>query len=257
MDNSQHIQKARKSIKERLSVDDLIAKLVKAADDVEKAENILFEGVFDVYFLYFPEAAALLKERESFVAALSDRLERKDVSEKLKITDDSMGYDLAEEDKSLLSLQINELKNLSSVRKLIKERLAEVIRQKYPNLYAVAGESVAARLIMLSRGTRKMIMMPASKIQVLGSETSLFTGGKVRTPKYGVIFKHPFVEKADQSTRGKIAKVVASYILLAVKTDTFLGKDKGDELNNEMKEKINKISDTKQKSRDRSNRTAN
>jgi nucleolar protein 56 len=240
MDNSEFIKIARKAIKERLSLGDLITKLVNLIDEMEKAENTLFKGIFDLYFMYYPEAASLLREREPFIETMAKGFERKEVSAVLGIPESSMGYDLSDEDKSVLSLQINELKNVSDVRTMTKNHLAALIVKNYPNTYAIAGDIVSARLIALSGGIRRLSFMPSSKIQVLGSESALF-GGSKRTPKYGVIYKIPLIEEAQQDKRGKIARAVAAKISMAAKIDMFSKKDESPALKKQLDTEIARI----------------
>ena len=243
MDNSEYIKSAKKTLKERLSLGDLITKLVNMIDETEKSENTLFEAVYDLYFMYFPEAAALLKDRDVFIETLSKGAERGEVSKTVRINEGSMGYDLSPEDKSVLSLHINELKNLYDLREFTKTYLDKIIMENYPNLYRIGGYMVIARLIMLARGLQKLAFMPSSKIQVLGAEKALFShfkNGK-SSPKYGVIFKNPVIENAPIDKRGRIARALASKISLAAKMDLFSKSDRGDELKNKLDLEIRRI----------------
>lgn len=243
MDNQDYIRRARKTLKEGLSLGDLITKLVNLIDETERAENTLFEAIYDLYFMYYPEAAALLKERDEFIATISGGVDRVDVGNVLKISVESMGYDLSGDDRSLLSLHVNELKNLSDMKNFTKTYLEKVIRENYPNIYEVAGYMVAARLIMLSGGLKPLAFMPSSKVQILGAEKALFSHfrkGK-SSPKYGVIFKIPTIEGAPQEKRGKIARVLASKISMAAKLDLFSKKDGSAILKEKLEEEIDRI----------------
>ncbi len=240
MDNSEFVKIARNAIKDRLSLGDLITKLVNLVDETEKAENTLFKAVFDLYFMYYPEAAAMLKDREQFIETLVKGFERGEASILLGIKNESMGYDLSDEDKSILSLQINELKNLSDIKNMVKDHLSGIIRNNYPNLCAIAGDLVAARLIALSGGIKQLAFMPSSKIQILGSESTLFSGSK-RTPKYGVIYKIPYIEGAQQDKRGRIARIAASKISTAARIDLFSKKDESNSLKEQLEIEIDKI----------------
>jgi nucleolar protein 56 len=243
MDNSDYIKRAKKTIKERLSIGDLITKLVNLIDETEKSENTLFEAVYDFYFMYYPEAAALLKERDSFIKLLTVNQDRKEVAAALNIPENSMGYDLSIDDKSILNLQINELKNLSDLRSFTKSYLEKIIMDNYPNLYNIGGDMVSARLIMLSGGIKRLAFMPASKLQVLGAEKAMFLHqrkGK-SSPKYGVIFKNPTIEGAPQDKRGKLARALASKLSLAAKMDLFTKKGVSENLKIEFDKEVKRI----------------
>ncbi len=61
-----------------------------------------------------------------------------------------------------------------------------------PNVRAVAGALLGARLIALAGSLQNFAMRPASTIQVLGAEKALFRSLKTgaRPPKHGLIFQH-------------------------------------------------------------------
>ncbi len=250
MDNSEFLRHARKTIKSRLSVDDLVTKLVELVDETEKAENTLFKAIYDVYFLYFPEAAALLQDRDTFIKTASEGILREDVANRLGMSKDSMGYDLDEGSIQLLTSQVNELMNLSLMMDMVKKHLEDTMSKNYPNLAAIAGGMVGARLLDLSNGITKLAFMPSSKIQILGAEKTLFMRRKGRkaSPKYGVIFKNPLIEGAAQTVRGRIARALSSKISLAAKTDQFSGEDRSASIAKDLAEEIKRITDGAKKS---------
>ncbi|HID25491.1 MAG TPA: C/D box methylation guide ribonucleoprotein complex aNOP56 subunit, partial [Thermoplasmata archaeon] len=57
-----------------------------------------------------------------------------------------------------------------------------------PNLAAVAGPLLGARLITLAGGLDRLARMPASTIQIIGAERALFRykHGEGTPPKHGV-----------------------------------------------------------------------
>ncbi len=242
MDNSIFLENAMKKIKEGWSVDDLIRKLIAFSDSVEKAENTLFEQLYDIYFLYYPEAASMFKERDNFIKVIDNGVERVHAAEYLKINADSMGYDMNDEDLQIVSLSVNELKNIAALKKLVDERLNSIVSANYPNLSVVLGSEIAARMIYIGRKGKALASMPSSKLQVLGAEKAMFASRKKKaTPKYGVIFHHKYLAEADENIKGKIAKVIASYASLAVKTDIFSKKNESETILKDMEEKIEKI----------------
>lgn len=242
MDNKEFIEKARKKIKEGLSVDDLIRKLIAFSDSLEKGENTIFEQLNDLYFLYYPEAADKLKERDRFIEVLRESCDRKSISQKMDIPLESMGFDLEDEEIQLLSLSINELSNISDLRKVVNDRLNEVIRKNYPNLNAVLGSEIAARIIYLAGSAYSLMLMPSSKIQVLGAEKAMFAARKKKaTPKYGVIYNHELMLPVSDKLKGKVAKVIAAYTSLAVKTDVLSKEDKSGKIMEKMLKDINKV----------------
>ncbi len=253
MDNLEYIRRARKTLKGGLSLGDLITKLVNLIDETEQAENTLFEAIYDLYFMYYPEAAVLLRERDKFIEIVSGGVERIDVGNALKISTDSMGYELSADDRSLLNLHVNEIKNLSDMRNFTKTYLDKLIHDNYRNLYEIASYMIAARLIMLSGGIRQLAFMPSSKIQILGSEKALFSHFKKgkSSPKYGVIFKNPAIESAPQEKRGKIARALASQISMAAKLDFFSKRDDSVNLREKLEKEISRITENGTKKNNR------
>lgn len=242
MDNNEFIEKARKKIKDGLSVDDLIRKLIAFSDSLEKGENTIFEQLNDLYFLYYPEAADKLKERDKFIATLKESCDRKSTSEKLAISIESMGFDLNDEDIQLLSLSVNELNNISDLRKVVNDRLNDIIKKKYPNLNAVLGSELSARIIYLAGSSSSLMLMPSSKIQVLGAEKAMFAARKKKaTPKYGVIYNHEIMLSVPENLKGKMAKVIAAYTSLAIKTDVLSKEDKSSIIMEKMLKDVEKV----------------
>ncbi len=242
MDNSSYVTLAKETVKRNLSVDDLIKKLINLIDMGGKSENTLFEAVYDLFFLYFPEAANLSQTKESFAKITANGVGRKEVSGILGIDGGSMGYDFDDDDLQLLSTVVNELGNVHILLDMVGQRLERIMASRYVNLTRVSGYELSARLVSLSGGIKKLAYMPSSRIQVIGSDKSRFSRrSAARGPKYGVIFKHEKVEAADQSRKGRVARIVASKISMAAKLDLFSGEDKSAALIEEMDREIAEI----------------
>jgi len=97
------------------------------------------------------------------------------------------------------------------------------ILQTAPNLAALAGPLIGARLIALAGGIERLAMLPASTIQLLGAEKALFRYKKEggRPPKHGILFQHPLVNRAQRQDRGRRARTLAATLTIAVKADVF------------------------------------
>jgi nucleolar protein 56 len=240
-DNSKYVEEAKKRIKEQLSLDDFIRKLVSMESETKKAENTLFKALFDTYFLYFPEAANLIKDKEAFISALSKGVKRDEISSYLGISADSMGYNLSDSDLSAITDSFNQLVGLSGLRTMIELKIDSILEENYINLFKVAGPDIAAKLISLSGSLKNLSEMPSGKLQVLGAEKSIFGGKKAKTPKYGVIFFHPEIQAASDKLKGRIARVVASKTSLAAKVDFFSKEDKSGLILKKMRKEVDKI----------------
>lgn len=64
-----------------------------------------------------------------------------------------------------------------------------------PNLCAMVGELVGARLISHAGSLVSLAKYPASTVQILGAEKALFKAIKTKknTPKYGLIYQASIV----------------------------------------------------------------
>ena len=78
-----------------------------------------------------------------------------------------------------------------------------------PNLTAVVGELIGARLISHAGSLLNLAKHPASTVQILGAEKALFKALKTKhdTPKYGIIYhaqvSHKFSAVARALTNNK------------------------------------------------------
>lgn len=129
------------------------------------------------------------------------------------------------------------------IKKIIEEKnnkidyISEMMEKQCPNINAVAGPLIGAKLIAHAGSIEKLAMSAASKIQLLGAEEALFrhlkTGSK--SPKHGVIHDHQLISTAKFKDKGKMARRLADKISIAAKVDFFKGKFIGNKLKEELK----------------------
>ena len=105
-----------------------------------------------------------------------------------------------------------------------------------PNLSAILGTAVGARILGRAGSLKRMASLPASTIQVLGAEKALFRSLKTgsQPPKHGLLFQHAMVHAAPRWQRGKIARAVAAKAVIAARVDVY-----GEGLNQTLLEKLN------------------
>ena len=133
----------------------------------------------------------------------------------------SFGINLYNDDLiSILSLcgqiiAFSDLKNL--LQKFIKNRMYTIA----PNLTAIVGEKIGARLILQSGSLSNLSKHPASTIQILGAEKSLFKSFKSKKlpPKYGIIYHASLINSATINLRGKISRITAGKIAISARID--------------------------------------
>jgi len=187
----------------------------------------------------------LIEKHEKFAKIVSDYGLRNKIREKelSDFKETSMGIDLSEKDEIILKEYATKIKELYKLREHIEKYVDHVMKEVAPNLRELAGPLLAARLIALTGGLEKLAKKPSSTIQLLGAEKALFRylRGRGRSPKYGLLFTHQFIQNAPQNKRGKIARVLASKLSIAVKIDYYGNEDRSKELRKDLEERINKI----------------
>ena len=107
-----------------------------------------------------------------------------------------------------------------------------------PNISTLAGPVLAAKLIAKAGSLRRLAMMPASTIQVLGAEKALYRAVKTKTrpPKHGLIFQHSYINGAPKGLRGKRARHFAAKLAIAARADAFTGNNIAESLKKDLEE---------------------
>ena len=110
------------------------------------------------------------------------------------------------------------------------------MKEEAPNISAILGTAVGARVLAHAGSLKRLATMPASTIQILGAEKALFRSLKTgaNPPKHGILFQHATVHAAPRWQRGKIARAVAAKAAIAARVDVF-----GGGLNDTLLEKLN------------------
>jgi nucleolar protein 56 len=92
---------------------------------------------------------------------------------------------------------------------------------KAPNLSALLGPLLAARMLAQAGGLARMARLPASTIQVLGAEKAFFEHlrGRAPPPRHGLLFLHPDLQSAPRKARGKLARALAGKTAIAARLD--------------------------------------
>jgi len=111
-----------------------------------------------------------------------------------------------------------------------------------PNLSALAGPVLAARLVSLAGGLEALAKKPSGTLQVLGAEDALFAHlqGGAPSPKHGVIYTHEYVRGTGPEQRGSAARALAGKLTIAARVDHY-GGDRRPELDRELDDRIERI----------------
>lgn len=108
-----------------------------------------------------------------------------------------------------------------------------------PNLAALAGPTLAARLCSLAGGLDELAKKPSGTLQVLGAEDALFAHlrGDAPSPKHGVIYTHDYVRNTHPAERGSAARALAGKLTIAARVDHYSG-DRRPELDEELDDRM-------------------
>lgn len=108
-----------------------------------------------------------------------------------------------------------------------------------PNLSALAGPVLAARLVSLAGGLEELARKPSGTVQVLGAEDALFAHlrGHAPSPKHGVIYTHEAVRGTRPEDRGSAARALAGKLSIAARIDHYSGEYRP-ELAHELEDRI-------------------
>merc|ERR1712080_88854 len=111
--------------------------------------------------------------------------------------------------------------DFAAYREQLSNYLSARMKAIAPNLTALVGELIGARLIAHAGSLTSLSKAPASTIQILGAEKALFRALKTKhdTPKYGLLYHASLVGQATGKNKGKISRVLAAKTALAVRVD--------------------------------------
>merc|ERR1712054_80282 len=133
---------------------------------------------------------------------------------------------------------------LSDYRKSLHDYLKAKMDLVAPNLSALIGEIIGARLISHAGSLINLAKYPASTVQILGAEKALFRALKTKgnTTKYGLIFHSTFIGRAQQKNKGRISRYLANKCSIASRIDCFSDEATtvfGEKLKDQVEERLN------------------
>ncbi|KQK14761.1 probable nucleolar protein 5-2 [Brachypodium distachyon] len=222
-------------------VDTMIIQAIGLLDDLDKELNTYAMRVREWYGWHFPELTKIVADNIHYAKAVKMMGNRVnavnlDFSE---ILPEEVEAELKEAAVISMGTEVNDL-DLLNIRELCDQVLAlsEYRAQLYdylksrmntiaPNLTALVGELVGARLIAHGGSLMNLAKQPGSTIQILGAEKALFRALKTKhaTPKYGLIYHASLIGQAAPKHKGKISRSLAAKTALAIRYDALADGD--------------------------------
>ncbi|MFC2162380.1 NOP5/NOP56 family protein [Candidatus Altiarchaeota archaeon] len=210
---------------------------IASLDDLENVVNKLVERLREWYSIHFPELDLNVEDHETYARLVSKLGFRKNFSQGktgldprheeviIKHSHNSMGAKIDDAEIKPIKQLADRIISVYDTGKMIEEYVNDRMTEVAPNISALAGPLLGARLITLAGGLNRLSILPAGTIQVLGAEDAFFRFLKTgkRPPKHGVIFTCPEIRQAPKSKRGKLSRTLAAKIALASRADMYKG----------------------------------
>ncbi|KAG9266267.1 nucleolar protein 56 [Astyanax mexicanus] len=241
--------------------DNMIIQSIALLDQLDKDINTFSMRVREWYGYHFPELIKIVSDNATYCRLAKLIGNRKELSEEslesleevtmdsakaqaiLEASRSSMGMDISPIDLINIESFSSRVVSLSAYRQELQEYLRSKMGQVAPNLAALIGEVVGARLISHAGSLTNLAKYPASTVQILGAEKALFRALKTRgnTPKYGLIFHSTFIGRAAAKNKGRISRYLANKCTIASRIDCFSELPTsvfGDKLRDQVEERL-------------------
>ncbi|KAI0035641.1 Nop domain-containing protein [Vararia minispora EC-137] len=211
-------------------VDTMVIQAIALLDDLDKEINIYAMRVKEWYGWHFPELTKIITDNLAYAkvvktmgfrtnAATTDfaAILPEDLEATVKAAAEiSMGTEISDSDIAHIHALCDQVISISAYRSQLAEYLRNRMVAIAPNLTALVGELVGARLISHAGSLLNLAKHPASTVQILGAEKALFRALKTKhdTPKYGLIYHASLM-----------ARMVATKTALSVRVDALSDPD--------------------------------
>lgn len=237
-------------------VDTMIVQAIALLDDLDKELNTYAMRVKEWYGWHFPEMGKIVNDNLAYArvilsmgmrtsAAKADLAEilPEEIEAAVKAAAEiSMGTEITTEDLENIQALAEQVVSFTEYRQQLSGYLSARMAAIAPNLTALVGDLVGARLIAHAGSLMNLAKSPASTIQILGAEKALFRALKTKhdTPKYGLIYHASLIGQATGKNKGKIARMLATKAALGLRVDALAdwsaeGEGKGDLITEEEK----------------------
>lgn len=216
-------------------IDTMIVQAIGLLDDLDKELNNYAMRVKEWYGWHFPELAKILNDNLAYAKlvlkmGMRTNWETSDLAEILPeelegsvkaAADRSMGTEISQDDLENIQALAEQVVGFSEYRQQLAGYLTARMNAIAPNLTALVGELVGARLIAHAGSLTNLSKSPASTLQILGAEKALFRALKTKhdTPKYGLIYHASLIGQATGRNKGKMARVLAAKASLGLRVD--------------------------------------
>lgn len=240
---SRLVKQNRSAVSQGLSGPDThVVRAVQTMKNVESLFNLLYEQTIEWYSLHFPELKQAVRDPSVQLSMVIRMGSRKDfsaeglqhffsdetsVSRVVGMVERSSGGDISPSSLKAIQGVARVALQLKEEQRSLQDFVSRQIIELAPNLSSLGTPLIAAQLLGKAGSLKRLAEMPASTIQVLGSEEALFSHikNKTRPPKHGFIFNHPYIKTLPKHARGRMARTLSGKLAICIRMDVF-GKDR-------------------------------
>jgi len=262
------LEKAKKQTQEALlRKDALIIQAVRSLDDFDDVKSLLQQRVAEWFKINFPD----LRANDELVAKIAAEFGGKENFEEsklagivgeskanaiMRVKGESFGAEFDAEDAKAIQTLAKQSIAIAEARKQTEEYVKALAEGELKNVSCLLEPILAARLLALAGSLKNLAEMPASTIQVIGAEKSLFKHLRSHThpPKHGIIFQFPAINSAPKHQRGRIARALAAKIAIAAKADFYTKNYIAPKLKEDFERRLEEIRKTPEKPKARQKR---
>jgi len=226
--------------------DNMIIQSIALLDQMDKDLNTFAMRVREWYSWHFPELKDIVKDMYMYARCAAfiqnkkslctvEGAEEKEQGLVEILGDDQLAQAVVAAARTSMGMDCNvvdmlnivnfsqRMVKLSEYRKELANYLSDKMSLVAPNLKAILGDVVAARLISKAGSLTNLAKAPASTVQILGAEKALFRALKTKTntPKYGLIYHSTFIGRAAAKNKGRISRYLANKCSIATRIDSF------------------------------------
>jgi len=247
--------------------DNMIIQSIALLDQMDKDLNTFAMRVREWYSWHFPELKEIVKDMYMYARCAAfiqnkkslctvEGAEEKEQGLVEILGDDQLAQSVVAAARTSMGMDCNvvdmlnivnfsqRMVKLSEYRKELANYLSDKMSLVAPNLKAILGDVVAARLISKAGSLTNLAKAPASTVQILGAEKALFRALKTKTntPKYGLIYHSTFIGRAAAKNKGRISRYLANKCSIATRIDSFSDEPNnayGLKLRDQIEERLN------------------
>ncbi|MHA2379767.1 MAG: C/D box methylation guide ribonucleoprotein complex aNOP56 subunit [Candidatus Thorarchaeota archaeon] len=236
----------------------LVKHAIDAIGEIDKSINVLVMRLREWYSLHHPSLSRLVEDQDLYSQIVVSCGGRSDINEDsltaigvseslarsiLESLQKDIGAPFQPADLAVVRSLGDGVQSLYKKRGDLEGYVAEMMSSVAPNITALVGPLVGARLISLAGSLKDLARKPSSTVQVFGAEKALFRSLKTGAdpPKHGIIYQVPEIHTSPYWQRGKIARALAGKVSIAARIDAYSKRDAGESLREKFLERVEEI----------------